>query len=360
VPSFVVDPLLVAAPSPEQEAAELEAWFKGLQAWLDEQSVSPFTWKHFQDCSKQLEEIGRFPSFEFFKNFTLRTGLDVNIGLLSRRLSAFFQADEHALSGAITTQTTVTDQEPIIEPAAILERNLHDLQRNLADGLLCLACDRAMKEPFASKVHLVSAPVALPSEEAATRVPSVRVRGKVEMTDPEAVKDKLPGGQVDQSIPMLFSPCDLDRFVTSTDFFDAQEGGFSAFVKRLAQARHPGDEALPCSLGTEFWGSLEASAIRTDSSAMEKLMRVLAAVVTNNAKDGGGDLRQVRENEAGASSQLQRKRDQAGAWRLTVSSGGAGWRLHYWHIPPKPGQSASIEFSLVLRKQDAVRMADDG
>lgn len=368
MPSFVVDPLLVTMPALEQEPRELEQWLLGLKAWLGEQSASPFLWKHMQECSRRLEEFGRYPSFDALKQAVRIAGVDVNVSLLVRELSLFFQREEHALGGMLATKSALADPDPTLEPAAIPERNLEGLRQDLADELLCLACDRAAQEPFASKAHFVTA--AIESGETSGPVNDLRVHGKVEMTEPESVIGRLSGVSVDEKFPLIFSPRDLGQFIRYDDFSDATRDGkdgpdgqnnrFFAFISHLANAKHPGDRLLSCRLGTEFLESLKASAIESDTSAREKLMRVLAAVATRNDKDANFDLRHVRQNEAGDSSQRCRARDNAGAWRLTISSGGAGWRLHYWAIPARAGQDEAIEFSLVLRKQDdAGRMADD-
>ena len=47
-----------------------------------------------------------------------------------------------------------------------------------------------------------------------------------------------------------------------------------------------------------------------------------------------------------------RGKDQASAWRIDVMKYGAGWRLHYWHIPGPDG--GSIEFSNVCKESETM------
>lgn len=78
-------------------------------------------------------------------------------------------------------------------------------------------------------------------------------------------------------------------------------------------------------LGASFWASLDESGIRHDVSAMNKLVRICAAVLRGQvAKISGLHLRPFRESAAADASQRKRASDGAAAWRLTITKNGAG------------------------------------
>jgi hypothetical protein len=96
------------------------------------------------------------------------------------------------------------------------------------------------------------------------------------------------------------------------------------------------------------------SAIESNASALEKMVRVCAGIVAGLAVDMGVDLRPLRRSRAANSGQVERESDGAKAWRVTLTDRGPGWRMHYWHVPSRPSenQTEAIEFERVLRKHD--------
>jgi len=64
----------------------------------------------------------------------------------------------------------------------------------------------------------------------------------------------------------------------------------------------------------------------------------------------GAKLHPLGRSPAPDSPQRMRGQDQASAWRIDVMKYGAGWRLHYWHIPGADG--GRIEFSNVCKESE--------
>jgi hypothetical protein len=185
----------------------------------------------------------------------------------------------------------------------------------------------------------------------------VSVQGLIELTDPDGIAVNVVSGNLNVSLPIVVSPNDLARIISPADLW---QGGPNEFLKAIQ--RHTitrGGQALQCRLHTEFWHTLGQSTIYTNADALDKLCRICSLVLTEQARDINVDLRPLRATDAANSPQRVRSRDGAKAWRLTITDGGIGWRLQYWHIPARgSAQLESIELANVLRKHDPERIPE--
>jgi len=348
MPNFVVDPLLCTTPDTDDA---LGPWLQALDAWLGAAADSPFEWKHLHRCTVGLVELGRFPGFEALRRARSAAGVDTNTGDLLRRITRFFQDEARDLHAVTATQCVViADGEASIEPAAIPERNLPDIRAPFTDSLLCLACDRAAGEPFARSTHLVTLPLAEPADE-------VAIRGAVGLVDPESIGKRLRSETLDERFPLLFSPEELSRFHHEA----LREGGeavFPALLESIAKSTHPDTPLRSVRVGSHFWQSLQKTGLIEDAFATVKLLRICAALLADRLDSLNVDRRPKRSTMAANSPQQTRESDRAKAWRLTITKHGAGYRLHYWHVPAAGERAEQIELANVLRETDPVVIPD--
>ena len=293
-------------------------------------------------------EVGRFPAFDSLRAAVRLTGVDINVGGLLQRIARFFQDEARDLHAITATQcAVVVEIEPAIAPPEMFTRNLPEVRGPLKDGLLCLACDKAAGEAFAKDSRLVTSPFADSVKEAS-------VAGTVELTDPESMTARLSSQALRESFPFLFSPGDLSAFNREALLAGGEEA-FCTLVMSIARATYPDVQPLTSSMGSQLWQSLEKSGILEDAFATGKLLRIGSAILADRMEELNVDRRPKRETDSPSSAQQTRDRDKARAWRLTVTKKGAGYRLHYWHIPARgEEQVEQIEFANVLRERDPV------
>jgi hypothetical protein len=344
MPSFVVDPILCTTPD-EDEASALGQWLEALGGWLDAVERSPFEWKHVYPCTRVLFEVGRFPAFETLRRAQSLAGIDLNTGGLLRRITRFFQNQEHDIRCVTAAQCVVVEGgAPVIEPAALLARNLPEVRDPFTEGLLCLACDKAAGERFAADAHIVTLPLAGSAKE-------VAVVAAVGLVDPEQLAVRLKSATLDEHFPLVFSPEDLSRFHCEALLAGGEEK-LSVLIRTIAGSVYAGSPLLDVTIGRHFWQSLNKTGILEDTFATGKLLRVCAGVIAERLDTLNVDRRPKRTTIAGDSPQQVRKSDKAKAWRLTITKAGAGYRLHYWHVPGEGEQRGQIELANVLRETD--------
>lgn len=346
MPSFVVDPVLCTTPETD-DAERIRAWLVALEAWLDAAETSPFEWRHVLGSSRALHEQGRFPSFTSLRRAQGVSGADINTGGLLRRVTRFFQAEEHDLL-AITAAKCVVVSEglPAITPESVLNRNLPEARPPLTDALLCIACDKAAGQRFARDAHFVTLPLQGDDKE-------LRVQGSVALIDPEEMSVRLGNSTLDSSFPFLWSPEDLTRFQHETVLSGGAEG-LPSLIDSIAKRTFPDAARDAVLVGDHFWQSLEKCGILEDRFATGKLLDICAGIVANQHEQMNVGRRPIRKTEAPDSKQRTRDVDNARAWRLTITKQGAGYRLHYWDVPASPGRSATVELACVLRERDPV------
>ncbi len=351
MPGFVIDPLLVTLPPPDCTVAEFAAWVRRLESWLAEVDASPFEWRHFLQCTYRLQELDRFPTFQRIRDMVRARGIEINVRRLSAQVAAFFQDETRDILESTTTKFALVEEEsPEVIPAAFISRNAPALHEDLMASVVCLTCDRIVGEPFARSVQVATVPFQ-------RRYASLKIRGTLALTEPDRLLDRVARRHFDEAIPMVYSPEDFQTRVQ-----DILEGGFDVFrdgVVRLARRLYQDVALLPISAGSEFWRSLWDSTINTNQAAVERLLRICAAIVANRLDDVKSELRPVRSSVGPQSAQRVRKHDGARGWRMVITKKGVGWRLHYWHVPARlPEQPECVELANVLRMNDVPRIPE--
>ncbi len=351
MPSFVIDPYLVTVPPADCSVAEFQVWIARLESWLNEVHDSPFEWRHFLQCTYRLQEIGRFPTFQVLRDMVRARGLDINIRHLMVRIASFFQDETRDILASTRTRFALVEEEvPEVIPAAFVSRNARALHDDLMTSLVCLACDRLSGESFARSIQVVTAPFQ-------RRIPSLEIRGTLALTEPDGLIQEVSRRHFHEVIPLVYSPEDFQTRVE-----DILEGGFDVFragVVRLARRLYRDVDLLPFTAGPEFWDSLWDSTINTNHTAVEKLLRICAAMVANRLDDVKSELRPVRSSVGPQSAQRVRKRDGARGWRLIITKKGIGWRLHYWHVPARlPEQPECLELANVVTMNEVPRIPE--
>lgn len=352
MPNFVIDPLLVTTPEAGSSQDVLVQWLSALDTWVNEAESSTFSWRHFLACTHILYILNRFPDFRALQQILLSCNdLNINIAALSRSITSFFGDETHDIDTISRTQSVVLDPDVAdIEPDELLLRNDLRVRTELVISLLRLACDRSIGNELATATHMVTLPFIAPTR-------TIRVSGTVGLIEPEEVGSTLIGSSLNEHIPAVFSPGDLTRVLSAIDIWRGGPTEFQRAVERLAVSLSPSN-VLSSRLHARFWQSLENSTIYTDENALDKLIRLCAHILTNTIPQGA-DRRPLRISETPDTSQRTRLRDGASAWRLTITTAGIGWRLHYWHIPPHPpDETESIELADIRRKHDPEKISE--
>lgn len=351
MPSFLVDPLVFTVPPTDASHAKAQSWLVALEKWVYEISGSPYDWRHVTECSLQLYAQNRLPDFTTLRAMVVGYQVDLNVGMLARWLGRFFQDEDRGLSKRMFTQVAYFEQlAPDIQPDEFLSRNLESVQPELANALGCLTCDNRLGLEFAASLCVLTVPFANGAEV-------ISVEGQLQATEPDSVIQRIPEREVRAEFRCVFTPDDLIGLVDTLDLVRSPSG-FAQAVREAATTRWS-EVGVSYSLGSEFFASLANSGIASDSSALDKLVRVSAAIVCRHAQNINLAVRPVRVNPSPNSPQIVRSRDGATGWRATITTRGPGWRLHYWHVPSRGlNTPEDVEFSLVLRESDPVRMAN--
>jgi hypothetical protein len=345
VPSFVVDPLLSTVPDPSATSDEARRLLEELDAWLAAVEGSPFPWRHVLACTRALEENGRFPTFTSLRDARQAAGSDINIAALLRHLTRFFQDEARDLLAETATRcAVVAEPVPRIAPPELVGRNLPEIGGFLRDALLCLACDKAAGERFATEAHLVTRPFA----EAAH---AIVVEGTVDLIEPEGMSRQMGGQALAQKLPAVFSPAELTEFHYEAVLAGGAEH-LPALVSSIAATTYPGAPLLALIAGSQLWRSLQRCGMMENRFAVEKLLKICAALIAGRSNELNVERRPLRETQAADSPQRTRPADNAKAWRVTVTDTGAGYRLHYWHRPVGQHGVEQIELANALRERD--------
>ncbi|MFO0589669.1 MAG: hypothetical protein U0441_19175 [Polyangiaceae bacterium] len=307
-------------------------------------------------CSRAIKDQGRFPSFETLRRAQQVSGADVNTAGLLRRVSRFFQAEEHDLHAITATRCVVSEGEPTVEPIAILDRNLPEIRAPLTDVLSCLACDKSAGERFARDAHFVTPPLVGFPEDGAHK--ELRIAGSVALVDPEEISKRLRNESFDERFSLLFSPDDLSRFDHEA-VLAGGAAGLSGMIAASAGASYPDAVLSVLQIGNHFWRSLEKTGILQDSGATAKLLKICACILADRHEEMNVDRRDLRRSAAPDSKQRTRESDGAKAWRLTITKTGAGYRLHYWDVPASAERGRTIELANVLREREPKVIPED-
>lgn len=352
MPSFVVDPILCTTPESNAEPNDVRRWLTALEGWLVALEGSPFAWRHFLSCTSALVEVGRFPEFDSLRAAVRRTGADINVAALLHRITRFFQDDARDLQIISVTKCVLPKGEPIIAPPELITRNLPEIRGPLQDSLLNLACDKVRNEAFAKEARLVTSPFRDGAKE-------ISIAGTVDEIEPDSPVTQLKGQAFAARFPCLSLPGALFEFNREA-LRAGGEAGFCALVTSIATSTYPGSQPFASSVGSQFWRSLNKSGILEDAFASGKLLDVNSAALADKLKEANVGRRSINESGTSSGTQKMRDSDKAKAWRLTITKPGAGYRLHYWHIPARGDeQPEQIEFANVLCERDPVVIPEE-
>lgn len=360
IPRFLIDPVILMVPDESEPESIFENWVNALIRWTDEIQQCPYDWRHILSCTATLNSIGRFPDFMTLRRRCIKQGLDVDIATIARRITSFFQDEsKDILLGSFTKCVVISKpstQNRAITPNELVDRNHPTVQDDFANSLLCIAVDMSGAMPKSGNWHVLTKEL---SQFTRLAIASCEVA----ITDPAQSMSHLSTTQFElhQSIPLLFCPTDLNQYSPPVSILAAGQGAFIALIRRLAteQAAQSNMAIEPFALHSAFWNSLDSSNISRDVIAFQKLIRVCVVVILKQARELSSlKLRDIRISQAANSPPRKRASDNAGAWRLTISGHGAGWRLHYWDVPGSSEHGTSIQFVQVCVKSDPVMILD--
>lgn len=339
---FVVDPYLTTLPARGVDGSN---WIHSLRDWLREvRACNGNGWYHFLNCTQLLSTHRRFPTFSDLRRLIRELDLDLNAEIIIGDLQSFFLSEIHDIKSVLPVQDVLARNEVTIQPDEFLNRQDPAIKSVVAAEILLLACREAGLPDDGNACSIVTQ--LLPEG-------TLKVDAHLDLTDPDEYLKQLPSCHIQQQLSLLFSPGDMLDHLSSAEIAANGVQGFLQLARLRASRIRPGFKALAGSAGPEFWDSMASSSIMESRTAVDRLIHVAALILSDTARDGGCDLRHLRENVAADAKQKERSRDRARAWRVTITPSGVGWRMNYWRLP-----DGGIEFGLIQKKQDGERIPE--
>lgn len=347
VANIFVDPVIVATPENETDRDRIVEWLQNLEIWLKEALSAHFTWLHSTIITELLEGNSRFPGYENLRNLQRKYHLDINPTILARSVNAFFRNPEFDLEKKLENLGYLAESKNdsvVIHPECIPARwpgFIHTSMHSLL--VICGVCKQTI-HPFAEAFHVVTLKCPDQSQE-------LIVSATIAYAIPELACK--PGDEITQTFPLLFAPEDLLPLIdVLTLWYKGETGIMYVIEQQWKKDWHKLNSAsLPFSLGSYFSKSITSVDLDTNEIVLRRIVWLAATVIADQVRYiESAKLHPLRTNIAGDSSQRIRDKDQAKAWRLDITKHGAGWRLHYWHIPGPNG--GAIEFSNICKESD--------
>lgn len=345
--NIFVDPVIVATPAEGTDRVGVEAWLTNLETWLKEALTAHFTWLHSTLLTELLDEHHRFPSFEYLRTLQRRYRLDINPALLARHVHTFFRDPSFDLESTLESLGYLAESKDgsvVLCPTYVPDRwppflcpGLHALL------VLCAVCKQT-GHPFTGIFRIATLKCPDNGRE-------ITVSATLTSTLPEIAE--LPEGVITQTFPLIFAPEDLLPLIDVQEFWHTGDEGFVVAIEQQCRKDWCSGEnvVLFCRTGSHFRASIVGAGLDTNEMVLRKIVRLAAAVIAGQVHHiDGARLHPLRTTTAGNSPQRTREKDQARAWRLDLTTHGAGWRLHYWHIPSPDG--GAIELSNVCKESD--------
>jgi len=334
--SILIDPIIVATPESSEEAEEIKAWLYNLDSWLKEADSSLYNWYYSANAIYNLYDIQRYPDFKRVQTWVRQYKLDINLGIITKRLATFFQNPDldigHKLKDLekeLERFGYLVECEPnsiVIQPEQFVSRwpiVIKDLMSPVL-ATTC-ACKHHNKHEFAKELSIAT--LALTKEDKEIEVTATILAS---MPDIELEENR----KISQSFPLIFTPDDLPSLLDIVELWNKGEAGIRLAIEQNYEQGW--SNRLKFHLGEDFIESVRDANLNYDETLINKIVRTMAAVVADEAKNSKGfRLEQFRETIAGNSPQEIRASDQAGRWRVSLIMGGPAWRLHYWQIPDK-------------------------
>jgi hypothetical protein len=333
---LVADPLLSTCPDRLDRSAA-KSWFGAHAAWAGQLSNQLLEWFHLGSCTRRLSELGRLVTFHQLRAVAHEHGEDVNLRIIHRAVTSLFLDETKDISERMVVKAALPVDAISVNPTLLLERNA-EVRTELELEMFQLSCDIVCDNLPLGGLGFVTVD--------GPALKQMSVSGHVAECEPVHAA-LAPGGKIHGSFPIIMSPGDLKVEVSADDL----RRGAALFASAIAIKAGAG---LQFVLGPSFWASVEERQIWREDANLEKLLRVCCAIVRGEAVALNLDVRAIRKSAAANSAQMKRTGDNGAAWRVTVTSAGVGWRLHYWHVPPDGAQLARIEFACVVAKGDPV------
>lgn len=345
--NIFVDPVIVAIPNDGTDRDEIVAWIKNLDLWLQEALSTHFLWLHATNVTDLLEIHGRFPNFGNLRNLKEAYNLDINLAMLMRKVNTFFRDPVFDLGDKLDKLgylAELKEDSVTILPATLSARWPVFIQTAMHSLLITSCVCKQTAHAFASTLYIATMKYSDHSQE-------MTISATITYTIPELACQ--PGDVISQAFPLLFTPDDLLPLIDVMVLWLEGESGVIYAIEQLYKKHwhKSGENPLQFSLGSHFCESIISSGLETHEITLHKIVKLASATIADQVKFiSSAKLHPLRVNLAGDSPQRIRSRDQATAWRLDVTKHGAGWRLHYWHIPGPDG--GSIEFSNICKESD--------
>ena len=351
--NIVVDPVIVLMPDENASKAEIEGWLRNLQAWLAEVFNSPHQWFHLAEITLKHVDYTKLPNFKTLNAWQSRYNIEIDIPELLNGVTEFFLHEGFALQQKIEQQLLeagcVAGPERstvIIRPTDFVERWPAALREDLS-FVFAQACAAKHKQiQIALNLFVATREMVLPEKK-------IEISAHVTFlsdSEEEIVQTIL------EALPLLFTPGDIEPPDVITLWKQGYKGICQAIELQFANDWSiTVGKPLSFTLGAIFIDSVIKWGLHTNPVVLQKIVRYAAAVIAQQAQNVRGcKLHPLRENEAADSDQRIRASDGATGWRLMVAKRGAGWRLHYWHIPGYDG--GTIEFWNVEKETGSKNM----
>ncbi len=346
--NIFVDPTIITTPLEDDSRENVVSWIDVLALWLREALSSHRQWFHLVQATDLLLNEQRFPSFEILRAWQRKYKIDINPSFLLRNVNAFFRDEELDLSKKLVSLGYLVEAEEntiFINPQQFSSRWLQCIREEMEQVFITACACKHTQNAFGNSL-LIATP-SLISEER-------------EITVSATIKDAIPDftrnadNTITETFPLLFTPEDLPLLDVVSLWKQGEQG-----IRKAIEQQHAIDWAsrakqLPYKLGSHFITSVNERSEITEL-LLNQIIKTMTRVVANKTQEGKHDRHEVRESDAQGTPQFVRASDNAKAWRITLTTDGAGWRMHYWQIPGGVAGD-SIEFSNVLTKHDTVRM----
>jgi hypothetical protein len=340
-----VDPIIVVAPAANAEGDVIVAYLDNLYKWLEEGLNSPHRWFYSNETTYQLLESGQYPHSELLQHWQRIHKIDINIHQISRLLNQFFN-EETNLEPNLEQQGYLIEPDLasiLIQPEQFSARWPTPINNAMYLLLAKLGACKHMGDSFSKELRVATLALKDTKRE-------IEVSAKIVESVPDfAWNDQ----QFTQTFALLFTPDDLPPPTDIISLWDQGEKGMRYAIDHWYKHywKNTVPQPLPYSFRLCFFDSINANGLNINARVLMKIVRAATDVIAEKAKDiKAYNLRQLREDKTADSKQRTRSDDNAKAWRLTLISEGAGWRMHYWQVPTPEGNF--IEFANILKKHD--------
>ncbi len=345
---ILIDPLIVMTPPDDATAEEVSIWFNNLSTWLNEALAAPFSWLHYLNATLLVQERGRFPDFKELQHLQRRYRLDINIRQISRSINDFFRDEDLDLVGHINRLDFIVESvlDSIhVQPVQFITRLPDSIQNDFYIQLAnCCVC-KHISLPLGRMLHIAT--FALPDNTRTITVSTV-----ILAVEPDSICNE--GDCITQAFPLVITPDDLPPLGDIITIWSEGEKSIVYTLQQNIRKEVSVSTMKPFAfrLGPRFIQSITERGLDTNEIVLRSIMRAAIDIVLNRAKDRKGyALHDLRLDKTADSPRRMRASDGGQAWRLKLQQSGAGWRLHYWHIPTAEG--SVIEFANVCKESES-------